>query len=152
MFSFSKQHNKMEHNMAQVIVAVDSIEEVQAGIALLSIIAAGFGGEVAITEDVQEEVTIEGLEEVEVEEVVLEETTQEDDDLSSLMEDELEPEGVTIDDIKAAFKNLAGKKKKEGAMEVINNIFKKLKVKKMDEIPEEKRELVVNILNKAADK
>lgn len=72
-------------------------------------------------------------------------------DLDDLM-GEPEPEGVTVEDMKVAFQGLMDAKGRDVTKALINKAFTKMGVKKLEEIPEEKREAFVQVLNNAATK
>jgi hypothetical protein len=126
--------------MAQLIVDLNSVESMAMAIGIINNMSGGNLPTEGIT---QPEPVVE-------EPVVEEPVVEEDDGLAELMMDEPEPAGPTVEDIKAAFKALAVSKGKDAAMSTVQTIFGKLGVKKMDEIAEDKRSIVIQILEKAA--
>ena len=71
-----------------------------------------------------------------------------DDSLDDLLGGEEVPfsPDITVEDMKDALKALMTAKGKDVALALVNKAFAKMNVKKMDSIPEEKRESFVNIL------
>ena len=71
-----------------------------------------------------------------------------DDSLDELLGGEEVPfsPDITVEDMKDALKALMTAKGKDVALALVNKAFAKMNVKKMDSIPEEKRESFVNIL------
>lgn len=131
--------------MAKVTVEVNSIEEIKAGIALLSIILAGFGQHVT---------QASGTTEIDAEQPETEEEldfgmeAEEEEEEIDLEEEEEEEVGPTVDDLKDAYKALVKAIGKEDALDTMKKIFAKLKVKKMEDIPVDKRPTVISILGK----
>ena len=83
------------------------------------------------------------------------EVVAEDDgmgDLGDLLGEEAAPEGVTVEDMKASVSGLMDAVCKDAAIAFVKKAFAKMKVAKMDEIPEDKRELFIGIVDKQAAK
>jgi hypothetical protein len=76
--------------------------------------------------------------------------SEEDGDLGDLLNDEQEEEGISVADVKAAITKLAKTKGTETMTRLMGQVFKKLGVKKLDEIPEDKRQTVIDVVAKAS--
>jgi hypothetical protein len=77
----------------------------------------------------------------------------EDDGLDGLLDEpEPEPEGITVEDMKMALKGLITAKGKDTALATVKKAFEKLKVERMEDIAEAKREAFVTYLKAATEK
>lgn len=73
------------------------------------------------------------------------------DDLDSLMNgEETEPEFPSVDDLKRAFKSAIDGKGKDATLDFTQKVFKKLKVKSLAEIAEDKRQNFIDVMDKFA--
>lgn len=80
-----------------------------------------------------------------------EEEEPEDDMLGDILDDEEEEDpGVSVEDMKAAFKELITKRGKDIGTAFVKEVLGKLKVKGMSDIPDETREKFVKVLNQKA--
>lgn len=75
------------------------------------------------------------------------------DELGDLMGGEPEiPATPTVDDMKQSLQGMIDNKGRDEALALVKRVFTKLGVKKMDEIPDDKRQAFCTILNTAAAK
>jgi hypothetical protein len=75
----------------------------------------------------------------------------EDDGLDGLLDEpEPEPEGITVEGMKLALKELITAKGKDVALTQVKKAFGKLKVERMEDISAEKREAFVTFLKRSA--
>jgi hypothetical protein len=82
--------------------------------------------------------------------VVEEDGLDELDDVDDLLDEEEEPAGPTIEDVKNAYKGLIEAKGKEDAQAVLKKILTKLKAKKLSDVSEDRWPAVVSALEKSA--
>lgn len=78
---------------------------------------------------------------------------EEEGGLESLLAEEEElPSGPTLEDMTAAFQACVAKHGKELAIPHVQDCFKRLKVNKMSDIPEDKRQPFINAIEKFVPK
>ena len=138
--------------MPELKINLANLESVQTGLTILQAIVAG-GGKLAVSAlNVVETVTgrdlnSDGL--IGGEEVV---DPGEDDGLGELFpEDAPEvPDALTIDDVKDAVTALIQAKGREAAKSLVTKALAKLKVAKLENVPEEKYETLIAVMKKAA--
>lgn len=125
--------------MSQLIVDLTNEESMQMAMSIISAYMTGDEVNSSPAEDLMHS-------EVEVDSDT---STEVGDDLASMLGDDSEPSGPTFDDLKATIKAYVEKKGSEKANEFIKKIMAKLSVKKLNDVPEDKYESVITILNKA---
>ena len=138
--------------MPELKINLANLESVQTGLTILQAIVAG-GGKLAVSAlNVVETVTGRDLNSDGL--IGGEEVTEqgEDDGLGELFpEDEHEvPDALTIDDVKDAATALIHAKGREAAKSFITKALAKLKVAKLENVPEEKYETLIAVMKKAA--
>ena len=135
--------------MPELKINLSSLESVQTGLTILQAIVAG-GGKLAVAAlHAAEEVTgrdfnNDGL-------IGNEEGGGTDDGMGDLFPDEdTPPLGPTIDNVKDAITALATSKGREAAKSLVTKALAKLKVAKLDAVPEDKYQALIDVLTKAA--
>ena len=138
--------------MPELKINLANLESVQTGLTILQAIVAG-GGKLAVSAlNVVETVTGRDLNSDGL--IGGEEVTDqgEDDGLGELFpEDEPEvPGALTIDNVKDAVTELIQAKGREAAKSLVTKALAKLKVAKLENVPEEKYETLIAVMKKAA--
>lgn len=141
--------------MPELKINLANLESVQTGLTILQAIVVG-GGKLAVSAlNVVETVTGRDLNSdgmIGGEEVIDPGDPGEDDGLGELFPEDVPevPDALSIDDVKDAVTALIKSKGREAAKSLVTKALAKLKVAKLEEVPEEKYETLIAVMKKAA--